>query len=148
MASPKPQTAPRGIETVLLVEPDPETRALAAFMLGKQGYHVLEAHNAMEALKIYDEHDGAVDLLFAEALMSRVNGHDLAEMLQRKSPALRVLFLADSEYVRLAGRVAAQKGLSFVPRPFTMGILAAKVREVLDAPGAGLRFLAAGGMVL
>ena len=144
MASPKVQTVPRGTETVLLVEPEPETRALAAFMLGKQGYQVLEAHNATEALKIYDEHDGAVDLLFAEALMSRVNGHDLAGILQKKSPALRVLFLADWDYVRLASRVAAQQGLTFLPRPFTMGILAATVRQVLDAPARGLSVMAAG----
>ncbi len=118
---------------------------LAAFMLGKQGYRVLEAHNAMEAVKIYDEHEGVVDLLLAEALMSRVNGHELADMLHKKNPALKLLFLADPDYVRLVSRVAAQRGLSFLSRPFTMGILAAKIREVLDAPAPGVRIMAAGG---
>jgi DNA-binding response OmpR family regulator len=146
MATPKDQPVPRGTETVLLVEPEPETRVLAAFMLGKQGYQVLEAHNAMEAMKIYDEHEGTVDLLLAEALMSRVNGHELADMLHRRNPALKLLFLADPDYVRLVSRVAAQKGLSFLPRPFTMGSLAAKIRAVLDAPASGVRMMAAGGL--
>jgi CheY-like chemotaxis protein len=43
------EEVPRGSETILLVEPDPETRKLAAFMLSKQGYTVLEARNAAEA---------------------------------------------------------------------------------------------------
>lgn len=144
MSNEKIQSAPRGTETVLLVEPEPETRTLAAFMLGKQGYRVLEAHNAMEALKIYDEYDGAIDILLAEALMSRVNGHELAGLLRKRNPALRLLFLADSDYVRLTSRVAALKGLRFLPRPFTMGILASRIREVLDAPAPGLHPLTAG----
>ncbi len=148
MASIKIQDYPRGTETVLLVEPEPGTRTLAAFMLRKQGYLVFEAHNALEALKLYDEQEGAVDLLLAEALMSRVNGHELADMLRGKDPSLRLLFLADVDYVRVAGRVAAQKGLSFVPRPFTMAVLARKIREALDAPSPGLRTFAAGGMAM
>lgn len=146
MASPISDAVPRGVETVLLVEPEAEIRALAAFMLTRQGYQVLEAHNAMEALKIYDEHGGAVDLLLVEALMNRVNGHELADMLHVKDPGLRVIFLADPDYVRLVSRIAAQKGLKFVPRRFTMGVLATKVREVLDAPPPASRILATGGL--
>jgi two-component system cell cycle sensor histidine kinase/response regulator CckA len=148
MASTNMKTVPRGTETVLLVEPEPETRALGAFMLRKQGYRVLEAHNAMEALKIYDEHEGGVDLLLAETLMSRVNGHELADLLRQKDPMLKVLFLADSDYVRIAGRVASQKGFSFIPRPFTMAVLAGKTREALDAPAPGLRIMTAGGYTM
>ena len=49
---------PRGSETILLVEPDPETRKLAAFMLCKQGYTVLEARNAAEAFQHYQAGTG------------------------------------------------------------------------------------------
>ena len=129
-------SVPRGNEVVLLVEPEPETRKLAAFMLTKQGYQILEARHAMDALKIYDEHHGAVDLLLTEAAMSRVSGHELAQMLTVHNPGLRVLFLADAQYERLTRRVAAAKGLTFMQRPFTMGLLARKVREVLDTPAA------------
>jgi DNA-binding NarL/FixJ family response regulator len=99
----------------------------------------------MEGVKIYEEREGAIDLLLVEAVMSRINGHELADMLQSKDPTLRVIFLADSDYVRLVSRVAAQKGLTFVPRRFTMSILATKVREILDAP-APPRVMAAGGI--
>jgi two-component system, cell cycle sensor histidine kinase and response regulator CckA len=125
---------PRGSETILLVEPEPETRTLAAFMLAKLGYRILEARNAAEAVKLHEEHGPAVDLLFTEALMSKVNGHELAQILSTRNPALRVLYLSDVDYARLTRRIAVQKGLAFLPRPFTMSVLAGKVREVLDAP--------------
>jgi DNA-binding NtrC family response regulator len=126
----------RGVETVLMVEPDPETRALAVFMLSRLGYRVLEARNAIDAVKLCSEQTDRIDLLFTEALMSKVNGHELAQMLTRGAPELRVLFLSDAGYERLTRNVAHKKGLHFLRRPFTMRILAAKVREALDVPMA------------
>jgi two-component system, cell cycle sensor histidine kinase and response regulator CckA len=134
MAHPASTATPRGTETILMVQPDPETRALAVFMLSRLGYRVLEARNAMEAVKVYAEWPEEIDLLFTETLMSRVNGHELAQMLTRDHPELRVLFLADAGYQRLTRDVAQRKGLHFLRRPFTMRLLAAKVREVLDVP--------------
>jgi CheY-like chemotaxis protein len=116
------------------VEPEPETRKLAAFMLSRQGYQVLEAQHAVEAIKLYEEHGPAVDLLFTEAVMSRVNGHELAQMLLTRNPRLRVLYLSDADYERLARRIAIRKGLMFLQRPFTMRVLASRVRQALDAP--------------
>ena len=126
--------APRGTETILLVQPDPESRTLAAFMLTRLGYTVLEAHNAMEALKIHDERGGGVDLLLAELRMPRVSGQELAEVLEARASKFRVLFMTDTDYARLARRIAAQKHVSFLPRPFTMRVLAEGVRSALDQP--------------
>ena len=127
---------PRGTETILIVEPDPETRALAVFMLSRLGYRVLEARTAVDAIKLYSLSAEPIDLLFTETLMSKVNGHELAQMLTRDKPDLRVLFLSDAGYERLARPVAQQRGLHFLRRPFTMRMLATKVREVLDVPMA------------
>ncbi|PWT99869.1 MAG: hypothetical protein C5B51_26320 [Terriglobia bacterium] len=123
---------PRGSETILLVEPDPETRKLAAFMLCKQGYEVLEARNGGEAFQVFQERGSSVDLLLTEALMSEVNGHELARLLGVKQPRLRVVFISDSNYAHLTQRVARRKKLVFLERPFTMRLLANKVRQALD----------------
>jgi two-component system, cell cycle sensor histidine kinase and response regulator CckA len=120
--------------TILLVSPDPEMRALAALMLGRLGYRVLEARHATEAQCVYTECAGAIDLLLTEALMSRVNGHALAYSLRARNPGLRVLFVSDASYERMARRAAAQKRLPFLVRPFTQAQLANKVREALDDP--------------
>lgn len=130
------EPAPGGTETILLVEPEPETRKLALFMLCRLGYTVIEARNAEEAFRRWDEQGSQVSLLLTEAPMSRVNGHELAHTLTHWEPALRVLYLSDAGYERLARRAAGEKGLMFLQRPFTMGSLSAKVRQALDAPRA------------
>ncbi len=128
------EPASGGSETILLVEPEPETRKLAVFMLSRLGYAVLEARNAEEALRFWDEYGSGVHLLLTEAPMSKINGHELAHMLAQKDPGLRVLYLSDAAYERLARRAAGEKGLLFLQRPFTVSSLSAKVRQALDAP--------------
>lgn len=105
-------------------------------MLSKLGYEVIEARNADEALRLWAEHGSGVHLLVTEAPMSRMNGHQLAQTLTRMSPALRVLYISDDSYERLARRAAGERGLLFLQRPFTMRSLSAKVRQALDKPKA------------
>ena len=134
------EQVPRGSETILLVEPDPETRKLAAFMLSKQGYTVLEARNAAEAFEHYRERGWQVDLLLTEALMCEVNGQELARVLEAKDPRLRVVYISDTDDRRLTRKNRTKPVL--VLRPFTMRLLADKVRQVLD--GQSRRVVAAG----
>ena len=116
-------------------------------MLSRLGYHVQEARNAMEAVKLYDERGGGVDLLMAEVRMPRVNGEELAQVLGARDDAMRVLFLGDPDIHRLARRIAAHKLAPFLPRPFTMRVLADRVREALDRPAQRPRTLAVGSPV-
>jgi len=112
-------------------------------MLTRLGYSVLEAHNAMEALKLYDERGGGVDLLLSAALMPRVNGHELAKLLEARDSSMRTLFLADEAYERLVRRAAVEKNVQFLIRPFTMHVLATQVRKALETPGNRTRTTAA-----
>jgi two-component system cell cycle sensor histidine kinase/response regulator CckA len=120
--------SPRGSETILLMDADPETRKLAAFMLGKQGYTVLEARNRAEVFALFDRRVGDVNLLLLEA---KGGGWELAKELKQYQPHVRVLFMRcdsarDAQFV-------VEQGLPFLRKPFTMCDIAGKVREVLDS---------------
>jgi two-component system cell cycle sensor histidine kinase/response regulator CckA len=124
-------SAPTGSETILLVEPDAAARSLTAFMLSKRGYSVIEARNAAEAIDLFERHTGSIDLLFTEAITSRLNGHELARTLAERAPRLPVLYLCDPECARMTRRLAANKS-AILSRPYTVDTLASKVRQVLD----------------
>jgi two-component system cell cycle sensor histidine kinase/response regulator CckA len=121
--------APRGSETILLVDADPESRKLAAFMLGKQGYTILEARNRSEALAALDQTASDVELLLVDV---KARGWELAEDVRQNQPRLRVLFMSSDSGVRT--RFVLEQGLPFLRKPFTMAEIAGKVRSTLDVP--------------
>ena len=125
---------PRGNESILLVEPDPETRVLAMFMLGRLGYRAVEARTGAEAIRLSDQ-AGGFDLVVVESAMPKMNGYDVAERLKERYSRMRFLFLS--------ARPITQKGLRFLCRPFTMGSLATGVRAALDEGGG--KMMTAGG---
>ena len=129
---------PRGSETVLLVDTDPETRKLAAFMLAKQGYTVLEARNRADALTMFEQPGGKFDLALVEL---RGRGKDLADTLKQIQPDLTVLFMSENR----PNVPALERGSALLSKPFTMSQLAGKVREVLDAVRP--RVMTAGGRI-
>ncbi len=114
---------------ILLVDADPETRKLAAFMLGKQGYTVLEARNRVEALALFDPQAQEVELLLLEA---KGRGWELAEELKQSQPRARVLFMCDDS--ARGAQFVVEQGRPFLKKPFTMAQIASKVRDILDAP--------------
>ena len=122
---------PRGSETILLVDADPETRKLAAFMLQKRGYKVLEARSSADALQTPESH---IDHLLTEIHLSRTSGPDLAAKLSAIHPGLRVLYMSSGDYNRVARPLEIDRERGFLQKPFTMGTLASKVRRVLDTP--------------
>ena len=129
---------PRGNETILLVEPEAETRKLAAFMLSKQGYTVVEARSGAEALQLYQERGGGIDLLLTEDLLPAVNGREVARILTTKAPYLRAIYLCGAQT-----KPSRRRKTEMLQRPFTMRVLAEKVRRALDQPRP--RVMTAGG---
>jgi len=128
-------TAVRGQanETILVVEDDEDVRASTTEMLRDLGYTILEAENARSGLQLLDGHP-EIRLLFTDVgLPGGMNGRQLADEARRRRRSLKVLFA--SGYARNAivhdGRL--DPGVELITKPFTQAILAARVRDILDA---------------
>src|SRR5579864_8751301 len=109
-----------GAETVLLVDSDPETRKLGAFMLEKRGYQVLEARTTEDALAVYEARGGAIDLLLTEIRMAKISGPELAARLLSVQPGLRIVLMSHGAYKRLARQMEIKPTRDFLQKPFTM----------------------------
>ncbi|HEV8584136.1 MAG TPA: GAF domain-containing protein [Methylomirabilota bacterium] len=127
-----PTAPPRGHETVLLVEDEPEVRRLTREILEMHGYAVLEAGDGAAALKIAREHPGTIDLLLTDVVMPGLRGQEVAQALAATGRRPRVLYI--SGYPDLGGSETAIGDYPLLPKPFSPGELARKVRAVLDEP--------------
>jgi two-component system, cell cycle sensor histidine kinase and response regulator CckA len=133
-APPPPgDTAPVGLETVLLVEDEPGVRALADTVLRKLGYRVLVADCGQAAIEIWKEQSSSIDILLTDVIMPHMSGGDLAHKLREMNPRLKVLFMSGytDDMIASHGVLAGQTQL--LPKPFTAEALGRKLRDVLDA---------------
>ncbi len=124
---------PRGKETILLVEDEAMVRRLASQFLKRQGYNVLEAGDAKEALKLTQQFKGDIDLLFTDVVMPGMDGKQLSEHLVTNKPDLRVLFMSGHNDEIMNQYGCLEEGIPLIQKPFSSSDLYWKIREVLDA---------------
>lgn len=122
-----------GKETVLVVEDDDNVRNLAVRILNRQGYKVLEAANAGDALLICEQYEGSIDLLLTDVVMPRMSGVDLARRLHPLRPEMKVLYMSGYMDDVVSDHGSWRKEALFITKPFKMEALVQKVREVLGA---------------
>ncbi len=123
-----------GRETILLVEDEPVLRELVAKVLQEYDYNVLEAETGVAALKIWDAHEGKVDLLLTDMVMpGGVSGAELAYRLRQRKPDLRVIY-SSGYSSEIVGKNFSETDPVFLAKPYRPPQLAQRVRKCLDAP--------------
>jgi DNA-binding response OmpR family regulator len=132
------ESAPRGSETILLVEDDAQLRTMARAILIRQGYQVLDAADGAEALILSARFSGEIALLLTDVVMPRMSGRDLATELEHTRPNMRVLFMSGYTDNAIVRNGVLETGLFFLQKPITPNILARKVRHVLDWRNGGV----------
>jgi PAS domain S-box-containing protein len=120
-----------GAETVLIVEDAAGLRELAKRLLQRQGYTVLVAANADEALQIFNRH-GSIDLLLTDVVMPGASGPELTQQLVARWPALKVIFMSGYTEASIVHDGVLNPGIAFLHKPFSSETLGRKVREALD----------------
>ena len=130
-----PEASPRGAETILLVEDDAEVREMVAEVLGLQGYQVLVAATAADAIAVAERRTASIDMVLSDVVMPKMNGPSLVARLREIRPGLKALMISGytGDAILPRGIDAAQ--MPFLEKPFTVKSLARKVREVLDGAG-------------
>jgi len=116
-----------------LVEDDERLRQLTRSALERHGYRVWEAPDSAEALRLWPQLVGSVQLLVTDLVMpGPMNGRELARQFQQTQPDLKVILF--SGYSQdLAGRtLELGPGQVFLAKPFTPEQLLRLVRQVLD----------------
>ena len=135
-SSPKPESrvqAPRGSESILLVEDSFEVRRALAEMLKIKGYRVLQAESGVHAISIWESENPDFDLLLTDMVMpGGISGRELAVQLRKEKPDLKVLFMSGYS-PDIAGReLLLNSGESFLQKPFQGQELLSAVRSCLD----------------
>jgi CheY-like chemotaxis protein len=128
------RAAPRGNETVLLVEDEKTVRDVNRRILVRNGYTVLEARDGKEALRVASQHRGPIHLLLTDVVMPAMRGRQLAEQMSALHPAMKVLYVSGYPDDAVVEYGIRDGEVHFLQKPFSPSVLTQKVRGVLDAP--------------
>ncbi|HEY6916984.1 MAG TPA: PAS domain-containing protein [Allosphingosinicella sp.] len=131
---PKVVEAPRGgtvSEIVMVVEDEERVRNYSVEALRELGYTVVHAPNGNEALRMIDAGQD-VTLLFTDVVMPEMTGRQLADEAAAKLPKMKVLYTTGYTRNAVVHNGVLDPGTNFLPKPFGIDQLAAKVRSVLD----------------
>jgi two-component system cell cycle sensor histidine kinase/response regulator CckA len=131
------ERAPRGSETLLLVEDEKAVRAAAREFLELCGYTVLPAENGEDGLRVARDYVGHIHLMVTDVIMPRMGGAKLAEQLAAERPQMKVLFLSGYAESTILQHGVIDMASRFLQKPFTLTSLARKIREILQADPAG-----------
>ncbi len=121
-----------GTETILVGEDEDALRKIAAEFLKTLGYRVITAKNGEEALTLFRESSGEIDLVLMDIAMPGMGGLDAYHEIKKMKPGIAALFMTGYS-LEASGLGAVQKqGISAIRKPFTMAGLGRKIREILD----------------
>ena len=123
---------PRGGETVLAVEDNKDVRRMAAQILRRQGYRVLEAANGGEALLVCEKLKEEIHLLLTDVVMPGMSGRELAHRLSFLRPEMKILYMSGYSDDSIVSYGILNEKVGFIPKPFSLEALVNQVREVLD----------------
>jgi PAS domain S-box len=124
------KVSPRGNETILVVEDDSSVRKIAVQVLTNQGYNVLVSESGGDALLICEQEKNPIDLVLTDVVMPKMSGPELIERLKKVRKDFIVLYM--SGYTDKHILKGLDDELNFIQKPFTIDVLAKKVRDALD----------------
>jgi CheY-like chemotaxis protein len=133
------EVAARGEGTVLVVDDEETVRATTRRLLERGGYRVLTATDGRDALRVFREHQDAIDVVLLDMTMPHLDGPECYRELRRIRGDVRVLLTSGYNEQEAVSKFAGKGLAGFVQKPF-------RLKELLDAvaraigggdPGAG-----------
>lgn len=121
-------------QTILVVDDEEPLCQLLRDVLARRGYRVLVATDGQEALHLYREHRGRIDLVVLDMTMPGLSGTETFTALRALDPAARILLTSGYTEEREAREAVARGAKGFLQKPFLISELVARVQEALQDP--------------
>jgi PAS domain S-box-containing protein len=119
-------------EMVLVVDDEPSVRMLVVEVLEELGYYAIEAGDGPTALKLLQSAQ-SVDLLITDlALPGGINGRELADRARALNSGIRVLFITGYAENAVISNGQLPPGVRLLHKPFSMQVLASRIKEIIE----------------
>jgi CheY-like chemotaxis protein len=125
-----PAAPAAGSRTILLVEDEELVLDIGRQMLERLGHRVVAARSGAEALDIYERDPGSIDMIILDMIMPGMGGGATFDRLKAIRPDVAVLLSSGYSLNGQAADIMRRGCRGFIQKPFTIGQLDQKIREV------------------
>ena len=125
-----PATAFIGDETILVVDDEPALLDLTGEILGLNGFNVICAESAKQALDILQHK--SVDVLISDIIMPDMDGYQLAAIVKEKYPAIKIQLASGFSDERNMDKIDESLQQNMLLKPFNSQALLQRIRELLN----------------
>ena len=118
------------MKRILIAEDEKSIREFIVINLKRSGFEVLEAENGAEALKLYDDYGGNVDIALLDIMMPVMDGLEVCKQLRKKSSTIGIIILTakTQEMDKVTGLLVGAD--DYVTKPFSPSELMARIDAV------------------
>ncbi len=128
------EEVPGGSESILYVDDEEYITDMAVEMLSDLGYRVIASNSSEDALALFNENPGDIDLLITDQTMPNLTGMDLADKIRETAPDLPIILCTGFSELMTPERIDGSGINQYIMKPFTQNDLAARIRTALDKP--------------
>jgi len=121
-----------GTETILIVEDNKQVRSLLKEVLSNAGYHILEAVDGDDAIKVFHKNKNNIYLLILDVIMPKKNGKEVYAEIKKVKSDMKVIFVSGYSAEVIHKKGILEVGLNFISKPVSPDELLIRVRNVLD----------------
>ena len=115
-----------------MVDDEPDVLRLVEAILSEQGYSVILAKGADNAIRTFERMAKKPDLILTDVVMPGMSGPMMVDHLLQIDPQIRVLFMSGYDDRQVVQKYVVEKGFALISKPFTLQRLGATVKDVLD----------------
>ncbi|MDA8123390.1 MAG: MEDS domain-containing protein [Deltaproteobacteria bacterium] len=133
--SPDAGFCPRGTETILIVDDEPEIRDMGTELLTALGYRTIVAEDGEVACRIFRERGGEIDLVLLDIIMPKMGGRETFHTLRKLAPGLPVLLSSGYSVEGLAQKILDEGANGFIQKPYGLQEISRMIRSILDTVG-------------
>lgn len=125
-------SAAGGTETILVAEDNLSIRSLIKEVLERAGYKTILAEDGEDALRLFRENPGQVQLLLLDVIMPKMDGNMVFDEAKKISEDIKILFMSGYSEDVIHKKGILVEGMNFILKPVSPRKLLKKVRSVLD----------------
>jgi len=128
----------QSVSAILVIDDEPSLLMAMEMSLRREGYEVIAATNAQQAIQTASSLAGRLALIIVNHSLSSVPGRNIVEAIRRLQPGLKVLRISghSEENLRATGQLRPES--FFLQKPFTPQVLRNKVRDIIGRPSGSM----------